>query len=158
MHISLTVPFLGKKYYLDGADELLFMDVVASLYGRNNILEDFYNSNDEWTCICDDDITLSPDRNEVEYFMNNVDKILGHGEQPITADNSLILTPDKPVSARSIIRGIPVLLRYCNASLGIISSIFFPAGEQEKMKERHIANKKFLERMRQDESMQQFDG
>ena len=45
-------------------------------YGRNNILEDFYNSNDEWTCICDDDITLSPDRNEVEYFMNNVDKIL----------------------------------------------------------------------------------
>jgi len=29
--------------------------------------------------------------------------------------------------------------------------------EQEKMKERHIANKKFLERMRQDESMQQFD-
>ena len=30
--------------------------------------------------------------------------------------------------------------------------------EQEKMKERHIANKKFLERMRQDESMQQFDG
>ena len=30
--------------------------------------------------------------------------------------------------------------------------------EQEKMKERNIANKKFLERMRQDESMQQFDG
>lgn len=30
--------------------------------------------------------------------------------------------------------------------------------EQEKMKERHIATKKFLERMRQDESMQQFDG
>tara|TARA_E500000178_G_scaffold350561_1_gene409774 strand:- start:184 stop:915 length:732 start_codon:yes stop_codon:yes gene_type:complete len=31
--------FIGKKYYLDGADELLFMDVVASLYGRNNIFE-----------------------------------------------------------------------------------------------------------------------
>lgn len=30
---------IGKKYYLDGADELLFMDVVASLYGRNNIFE-----------------------------------------------------------------------------------------------------------------------
>ena len=30
---------LGKKYYLDGADELLFMDVVESLYGRNNIFE-----------------------------------------------------------------------------------------------------------------------
>ncbi len=30
---------LGKKYYSDGADELIFMDVVASLYGRNNIFE-----------------------------------------------------------------------------------------------------------------------
>ncbi len=30
---------LGKKYYSDGADELLFMDVVASLYGRNNIFD-----------------------------------------------------------------------------------------------------------------------
>ena len=30
--------------------------------------------------------------------------------------------------------------------------------EQEKMKERHMATKKILERMRQDESMQQFDG
>ncbi|MBF0117352.1 MAG: imidazole glycerol phosphate synthase subunit HisF [Desulfobacterales bacterium] len=27
------------QYYLDGADELLFIDVVASLYGRNNIVE-----------------------------------------------------------------------------------------------------------------------
>lgn len=27
------------QYYLDDADELIFMDVVASLYGRNNILE-----------------------------------------------------------------------------------------------------------------------
>lgn len=26
-------------YYLDGADELLYMDVVASLYGRNNLLD-----------------------------------------------------------------------------------------------------------------------
>ena len=28
---------LAKKYYIDGADEIIFMDVVASLYGRNNI-------------------------------------------------------------------------------------------------------------------------
>lgn len=27
------------RYYLDGADELLYMDVVASLYGRNNLLD-----------------------------------------------------------------------------------------------------------------------
>lgn len=30
--------------------------------------------------------------------------------------------------------------------------------EQEKMKERHIATRKIMERMRQDESMHQFDG
>lgn len=27
------------KYYLDGADELLYIDTVASLYGRNNLVE-----------------------------------------------------------------------------------------------------------------------
>lgn len=27
------------KYYEDGADELIYMDIVASLYGRNNLLE-----------------------------------------------------------------------------------------------------------------------
>ena len=35
---------------------------------------------------------------------------------------------------------------------------FYERIEAERAKERHIANKKFLERMRQDESMQQFDG
>ena len=29
----------AKKYYDEGADELLYMDIVASLYGRNNLLE-----------------------------------------------------------------------------------------------------------------------
>lgn len=29
---------LAQRYYADGADELIFMDIVASLYGRNNIL------------------------------------------------------------------------------------------------------------------------
>ncbi len=29
----------ARRYYEDGADELLYMDVVASLYGRNSILE-----------------------------------------------------------------------------------------------------------------------
>ena len=27
----------AKKYYKQGADELLYMDAVASLYGRNNL-------------------------------------------------------------------------------------------------------------------------
>ncbi len=30
---------LARRYYDDGADEIVYMDVVASLYGRNNILE-----------------------------------------------------------------------------------------------------------------------
>ena len=29
----------AMKYYLDGIDELLYMDTVATLYGRNNLLE-----------------------------------------------------------------------------------------------------------------------
>lgn len=30
---------LATKYYKEGADELIYIDVVASLYGRNNLLE-----------------------------------------------------------------------------------------------------------------------
>ena len=29
----------ARHYYEQGADELLYMDVVASLYGRNSLLE-----------------------------------------------------------------------------------------------------------------------
>ena len=29
----------AEKYYFDGADELIYMDTVASLYGRNNLME-----------------------------------------------------------------------------------------------------------------------
>jgi len=29
----------AKKYYDDGADEIIYMDTVASLYGRNNLLD-----------------------------------------------------------------------------------------------------------------------
>nr|BFD31182.1 glycosyl amidation-associated protein WbuZ [Pigmentibacter ruber] len=31
--------FYAEKYYREGIDELIFMDSVASLYGRNNLLE-----------------------------------------------------------------------------------------------------------------------
>jgi len=30
---------LARRYYAEGADEIVYMDVVASLYGRNSILE-----------------------------------------------------------------------------------------------------------------------
>ena len=29
----------AKKYFQDGIDELIYMDLVASLYGRNNLIE-----------------------------------------------------------------------------------------------------------------------
>ena len=29
--------FFAKKYYKEGVDELIFMDCVATLYGRNNL-------------------------------------------------------------------------------------------------------------------------
>ncbi|MBL94241.1 MAG: Imidazole glycerol phosphate synthase subunit HisF [Alphaproteobacteria bacterium MarineAlpha3_Bin5] len=29
----------ARKYYLDGADELIYMDIVASLYGRNSLID-----------------------------------------------------------------------------------------------------------------------
>jgi len=35
---------LARKYYEQGADELIFMDIVASLYGRNRILSVIENA------------------------------------------------------------------------------------------------------------------
>ena len=29
----------AEKYYLEGIDELIYIDTVATLYGRNNLLE-----------------------------------------------------------------------------------------------------------------------
>ena len=34
----------AKKYYDEGIDELIFMDSVASLYGRNNLYEIIYEA------------------------------------------------------------------------------------------------------------------
>ena len=34
----------AKKYYNEGIDEILYMDVVASLYGRNNLQEIIRNT------------------------------------------------------------------------------------------------------------------
>jgi cyclase len=39
--------FFARKYYEEGADELLFMDVVASLYGRNSLLDIIQRTADE---------------------------------------------------------------------------------------------------------------
>ena len=31
--------FFSEKYYNQGADEIIYIDSVASLYGRNNLME-----------------------------------------------------------------------------------------------------------------------
>lgn len=54
-------------------------DGLFPSWGRNAILEQFYDSGDEWCCIVDDDCTLFEDRNEVDYFL----------QQPTTVLNSL---------------------------------------------------------------------
>jgi len=39
--------YFARRYYEEGADELLFMDVVASLYGRNSLLHIVQRTADE---------------------------------------------------------------------------------------------------------------
>tara|TARA_Y100001963_G_C6659704_1_gene389830 strand:- start:118 stop:852 length:735 start_codon:yes stop_codon:yes gene_type:complete len=53
-------------------------------WGRNAILETFYDSTDEWCCICDDDITLFDDRNETIWFLNNTIEFLSMVPKCIT--------------------------------------------------------------------------
>ena len=141
--LDINGVFYGTINGITAPTDLFLGNQVKNTYINNNGSD----SNYQLKCVCYAICKEIGDLYQVLYIkaiidynnlLNNVDKILGHGEQPITADNSLILTPDKPVSARSKIRAIPVLLRYCNASLGIISSIFFPAGDPEKMKEAII--------------------
>jgi imidazole glycerol-phosphate synthase subunit HisF len=40
----------ATRYYLQGADELLYMDIVASLYGRNNLKEIVQRSAQNFFC------------------------------------------------------------------------------------------------------------
>jgi RNA binding exosome subunit len=159
-NIQITINIREGTYIIDGElnVEGIFAGTIngnpapPDLFLGNQVKNNYINNNGrdpnyQLKCVCYAICKEIGDLYQVLYIkaiiyynnlLSNVDKILGDGEQPITADNSLILTPDKPVSARSRIRGIPVLLRYCNASLGIISSIFFPAGDPEKMKEAII--------------------
>jgi cyclase len=37
----------ARKYYKDGADEIIYMDIVASLYGRNHLVETIRNAASE---------------------------------------------------------------------------------------------------------------
>ncbi len=38
---------LAEEYYLQGADELIYMDIVASLYGRQNLLNIVHQASDK---------------------------------------------------------------------------------------------------------------
>jgi imidazoleglycerol phosphate synthase cyclase subunit len=42
LRVMGAVPDLARKYYLQGADEIVIMDAVASLYGRDAVLESIY--------------------------------------------------------------------------------------------------------------------
>jgi hypothetical protein len=151
--IQITINIREGTYIIDGK-----LDVEGNFEGTingiaaptdlflgNQVKNNYINNNGSDTnyqlkCVCYAICKEIGDLYQVLYIKAIFDNgtLIGHKNEPITADNSLILTPDKPVSARSKIRAIPVLLRYCNASFGIISSIFFPAGDPLKMKQAII--------------------
>ena len=67
--------FYAKKYFDDGADELLLIDCVASLYGRNNLFDIIKNASNEIFI----PITVGGGIRSIEdaekLFMNGADKI-----------------------------------------------------------------------------------
>jgi len=53
-----------------------FNDGKLPSQGRNKILEDFYNGNEEWICICDDDVVLDTKWGNTDYFLKNSPALL----------------------------------------------------------------------------------
>ena len=85
----------------------------TDLFKGNQVKNNYINNNGsdpnyQLNCVCYAICKEIGDLYQVLYIKAIIDNkgILGHGNEPITADNSLILTPDKPVSARSRIRAI----------------------------------------------------
>ena len=73
------------KYYEEGADELLYMDVVASLYGRNSLL-DFISKTAEKTFI---PLTLGGGIRTIE----DIRKVLRAGADKIAINTAAINNP-----------------------------------------------------------------
>ena len=82
---------LATKYYEDGADELIYMDVVASLYGRRNLIDVVEKVSRHifipltvggGVCTCED-----------------VNSLLRAGADKVTINSGLILNPDFADSA-----------------------------------------------------------
>lgn len=84
--LAQTVEFYNKWNW---QVKLHYNDNRFPSWGRNEILEDFYNSGDEWCCIADDDITLFEDRNETEYFLTYTQQFLNSLPQQITVFSGL---------------------------------------------------------------------
>ena len=76
---------LSKKYYDDGIDEIIFMDAVASLYGRNNL----FNIIEEACKEVFIPITIGGGIRSV----NDIDKALKSGADKIALNSQAIKNP-----------------------------------------------------------------
>ncbi len=77
---------LAKKYYLEGIDEIIFMDSVASLYGRNNLFSIIEEACKEVFI----PITIGGGIREIE----DIEKALISGADKITLNTHAIKNPD----------------------------------------------------------------
>jgi cyclase len=77
---------LAKKYYEDGIDEVLFMDAVASLYGRNHLFDILADSSKEIFV----PMTVGGGLKDIE----DVRGALGSGADKISANTAFVKNPE----------------------------------------------------------------
>lgn len=63
--------------------------------GRNQMLEHFYNSDQEWLCMCDDDVILDTRWGDTEYFLQHAPAVLSKMPQHVN-----IIVPLNPTLIR----------------------------------------------------------
>ena len=73
---------LAKKYYSDAADEIIYIDTVASLYGRNNLLDVVKNASNS--------IFIPMTVGGGVRNVNDAEKLLDSGADKIAINTSLI--------------------------------------------------------------------
>lgn len=62
-----------------------YNDGLFPSYGRNHILQRFYDSDEEWMCMCDDDITLFEGRSETDEFLKDPHTLLAKLPQQLSS-------------------------------------------------------------------------
>ena len=88
----------AKKYFDDGADELLLVDCVASLYGRNNLVDIIKKASDEIFV----PITVGGGIRSID----DAEKLFMSGADKIAINSKAIVEPD-------IINDLAVLVSSC---------------------------------------------